>query len=112
MRLENVQRVIWIDAISINQANIAECNREVPLMTEVYRKSLCNLVHVADDAPLAQRAQNCIQSMVGIARQEISDRPDKLDARTQLVTKPLPKAIVEAMDLVALQDLWSQRVFT
>ncbi|KAF2830812.1 HET-domain-containing protein [Ophiobolus disseminans] len=63
-------RILWADAICINQRNEKEKSRQVALMHDVYRKSACTLIW------LGHEEDAIIQSALsGICRWLISDRP-------------------------------------
>ena len=73
-------------------------------MTEIYGGSSGNLVHLPDNAPLASRAVECVQSVARVALQDINSYKD-FDF---LTSRPIPEACLrtlENMDSTALQAL-------
>lgn len=48
---------IWIDQISINQQDIQERNRQVPLMGRIYRQTTCCVVWLGNDERYLQAAR-------------------------------------------------------
>ncbi|KAF2821670.1 hypothetical protein CC86DRAFT_239357, partial [Ophiobolus disseminans] len=49
MRLMDRPRVLWIDAICIDQSSLEERSEQVTLMPIIYRSGKRNLVHLGDD---------------------------------------------------------------
>jgi hypothetical protein len=56
LRLPDAVRVLWIDALCVNQNDVEEQNVQVALMCDVYRNGVGNLVYLGevDDGPDAQ----------------------------------------------------------
>lgn len=50
IRDENKIRVLWIDAICINQEHIAEKNRQIQKMRKIYESATCVLMWLGEDA--------------------------------------------------------------
>jgi hypothetical protein len=48
LRLENQPRILWIDAICINQDDLEERNEQVPLMRYIYPKATCVIVWLGE----------------------------------------------------------------
>lgn len=110
VRLFDSDRVLWIDGVCIDQYNRRECSRQVPVMTEIYEGSCGNLVHLADDAPLASRAVNAVESVANVAWQDINS----CDNSFPLMGTPmsdLSRTTLETMDSAALQELYGQPLF-
>ena len=78
-------------------------------MTEIYGRSCGNLVHLADDAPLASRAMESLQSIVDIARREMIDFHSGGSLLRSASAELL--AAVEALDSTALVELYGQPLF-
>lgn len=49
LRLPDQPRVLWADAVCINQADIAEKNKQVAMMGEIYRKPAGILIWLGED---------------------------------------------------------------
>jgi len=49
-------RIIWIDAICINQANEEEKEKQIPLMAEIYAKARCVIVWLGEAEDDGDRA--------------------------------------------------------
>lgn len=66
MRYSDKSRVLWIDAICINQESTTERNQQVALMSQVYSLGERNLVYLGEDTDgLAERAFECINHCRG-----------------------------------------------
>ncbi|KAG4429939.1 hypothetical protein IFR05_014579 [Cadophora sp. M221] len=62
LRSEN-DRVLWVDALSINQGNIAERNHQVMQMSRIYRNSWRVLVWLGVENDKSDEALKCIASV-------------------------------------------------
>lgn len=49
VRLQNGPRVVWIDAVCVNQIDLDERSTQVSLMTQVYSKAQGNLIYLGED---------------------------------------------------------------
>ncbi|KAK4891757.1 hypothetical protein LTR27_009609 [Elasticomyces elasticus] len=56
VRLPDCSRVVWIDAVCINQANDDERGQQVAIMSEIYRSSNGNLIYLGDEDGLVESA--------------------------------------------------------
>jgi hypothetical protein len=63
-RHESTIRVVWIDAICINQANIAERNQQVALMADIYSSCDRALVWLGEDDGFAALASTAIDAIL------------------------------------------------
>jgi hypothetical protein len=52
IRLSDAERIIWVDAICINQANKKERKEQVTLMGRIYRNASCDLLWLGEDTGL------------------------------------------------------------
>jgi hypothetical protein len=74
MRLIDQSRVLWIDAICINQSSLSERNEQVALMSDVYSIATQNLVYLGkDDAGIAEQALESVQLIVSEMRAATND---------------------------------------
>jgi hypothetical protein len=67
LRLERTSRVLWVDAICINQQDVAEKGREVRNMGDIYRLAKCVLVWLGPasaDSSLAVKTLSYLGSQV------------------------------------------------
>ncbi|MCJ1232775.1 hypothetical protein MMC14_000729 [Varicellaria rhodocarpa] len=60
LRLSDVTRTLWIDAICINQDNIQERNEQVQLMRSIYRGAYRVLVYLGEESTDSVNAMNFI----------------------------------------------------
>lgn len=67
-------RVVWIDAICINQDDLDERNDQVSMMSSIYRCSQCNLIYLGDDGDKATQAFTSIEALASEAEAEMSGR--------------------------------------
>lgn len=56
LRFNNANRVVWIDAVCINQANIDEKNHQIPMMKDIYGRAHRTLIWVGN---LTMTEENC-----------------------------------------------------
>src|SRR6266536_764396 len=49
LRLKDIARTMWVDAICIDQSNIDERGHQVALMTKIYSLAKCDLLWIGDD---------------------------------------------------------------
>jgi hypothetical protein len=64
-------RILWIDALCIDQANDTEKEKQLPRMADIYRHSRCVVVWLgpeADDSNLGMGELGFLASQVGLAR--------------------------------------------
>ena len=74
MRLPDAARVLWIDALCINQDDPEERGHQVTLMSKVYSNGQQNLVYLGEcDGPTATKAFNIIEQILDNARQETNE---------------------------------------
>jgi hypothetical protein len=48
-RWKTSERMVWIDAVCINQADLIERSQQVAIMADIYRGGLRNLVYLGDE---------------------------------------------------------------
>jgi hypothetical protein len=75
-RLPDKDRVLWIDAVCINQQDIAERGRQVALMAQIYSKPTRGLVWLGEDAGFAAGAKAAVEAVLRDAKQETNDLAD------------------------------------
>ena len=81
MRLPDQERVLWIDAVCINQLDIQERNRQVTLTELVYSMASANLIYFGEDE--GEAAKRAVDTLHKTA-QWLRDSVDKLsDARAR-----------------------------
>jgi hypothetical protein len=73
MRLSDQPRVLWIDAICINQSSTAERSAQVAIMSTIYRIARHNLIYLGEDDGLADRGVKAIQYLVNDMRAATGD---------------------------------------
>ena len=72
MRLSDKPRMLWIDAISINQDDIHERCQQVALMGRIYSSSAANLIHLCDDDNIGAQ----VLRIIGRVDQEAKEATD------------------------------------
>ncbi|KAI1371190.1 ankyrin repeat-containing domain protein [Hypoxylon crocopeplum] len=60
IRHETDRRSLWIDAVCINQEDKQECNQQVAMMTEIYRKARSVLMWIGEEDNTTEAAFNRI----------------------------------------------------
>lgn len=64
LRLTDTFRILWIDAISINQSDSSEKSRQVPMMSEIYGKAQRVCVWLGDEDDSSVKAINFMKEDV------------------------------------------------
>lgn len=72
VRLENGVRVIWIDAVCIDQTNVEERNCQVALMRKIYSQASGNIVYLGE-SDTARAALTAVQAIDQEIRAEAHD---------------------------------------
>lgn len=57
------KRILWIDEICINQADLDERSQQVILMGEIYRNGIRNLIYLGEDDGTVESAKNSIKML-------------------------------------------------
>ncbi|KAI4918631.1 hypothetical protein J4E90_003018 [Alternaria incomplexa] len=74
MRLSDRPRVLWIDAICIDQSSMTERSAQVALMATVYSTAKHNLVYLGeDDDDMAERAMKALGDVMDDMRPTTAD---------------------------------------
>ncbi|KAK4888832.1 hypothetical protein LTR27_012293 [Elasticomyces elasticus] len=75
VRLVGRSRMVWIDAVCINQDDKLERSQQVAIMGSIYASSIGNLTHLGDleDADMAARIQSTIDNLLIQAKHETND---------------------------------------
>ncbi|KAH7276213.1 hypothetical protein MRS44_005617 [Fusarium solani] len=58
LRLASASRLLWIDALCINQANVAERNAQVAKMATIYQRASAVLIFLGDEESNKKRSEN------------------------------------------------------
>lgn len=69
LRLTGQPRVLWVDTICINQANISERNIQVPLMREIYQNATCT---VCFPGPTLKRTRTLYAMLEELAEEKLA----------------------------------------
>lgn len=75
VRLEKEIRVIWIDAVCIDQTNVEERNWQVALMSTIYRGAFGNIIYLGE-SDTAEAAVMAVTVIYEDVREETSDFAD------------------------------------
>ena len=59
LRLPNLDRLVWIDAICINQANVDEKNNQISLMRQIYTAAFRTIIWIGDLEPETPTCPRC-----------------------------------------------------
>jgi len=74
MRYTDRERILWIDAICINQTDFDERNRQVAMMAGIYGMTSTNLIWLGEDDNIStEKANASISSVLNDMRNETSD---------------------------------------
>jgi hypothetical protein len=116
MRFSDKPRVLWIDAICIDQSSQFEKSEQVAFMSTIYSMGKQNLIYLGeDDSGFAERASNAVQSLISEMLAETYDFatfvPTVYDDATQVIT--IANAGFETdVDCPALERLFDLAWFT
>ncbi len=64
LRYKGKPRVLWIDAICVNQTNLEERSRQVTRMVNIYSKAARVIVWLGFESENTSAAMNCFQEIV------------------------------------------------
>ncbi|KAK3642780.1 Folylpolyglutamate synthetase [Elasticomyces elasticus] len=103
VRLLERPRIVWIDAVCINQDNNVERSQQVAIMGMIYSSSLGNLVYLGEleDADMAVRVQRTIDNLLTHARSQTND----LRKFYSIVVNPVQQPQMERQGLPFEVDL-------
>jgi hypothetical protein len=116
LRFSDKPRVLWIDAICINQSSQSEKSEQVAFMSTIYSLGKQNLVYLGeDDTRFAERASSAVQSLIYEMRTENND----VDSLAQAVHNDTTGLILFSdddfkadVDFPALERLFNLAWFT
>ncbi|KAI7284925.1 hypothetical protein KC345_g2036 [Hortaea werneckii] len=107
MRLRDQSRVLWIDAICINQDDINEKNHQVEIMAEIYSNTSQGLIWLGEADETTEKA---LQSINAAYAEAYAQTNEFRDLRTKLKdTFRLLKPLGFAPDFAALARLLGVR---
>lgn len=86
-----VERILWVDAVCINQTCLEEKGQQVPLMALIYSKAYCVIVWLGETTEDVEGALECIQCAAN------EERADSISNETAVLN--------------LLQRQWFQRVW-
>ena len=116
LRLPDKPRILWIDAICINQADLIELGEQVTIMGDIYRRGIRNIVYLGeDDVGAALEAAKSLQMVY-----DKEMREDTNDFKTIKATLNDPqgrfiwsgKPLRTNVDIQALRDFFSRSWFS
>jgi hypothetical protein len=110
LRSDSVERILWVDAICINQADILEKNKQILLMRRIYSQAQSVIVWLGDATNSTADAWNLLSSLVTLSAAE-----DSLEA-----AKPVTAQLLASLNLPepaspkwrALDELYWRSWFT
>ncbi|RMY76950.1 hypothetical protein D0863_01640 [Hortaea werneckii] len=91
MRLRDQKRVLWIDAICVNQADTSERNHQVGLMTEIYSNTTQGLIWLGEADDSTEKALKSINAACAELDAKIQDSHDlyaEVIGRTSRLLEP------------------------
>lgn len=119
VRLQHSSRIVWIDAVCINQEDFFECSSQVLLMRDVFSKGIRGLVYLGeDDVVDAFRAVRMISEDPGTV--EVFSKLADISSSDEFKTSPLwrtgrqaftgdysDNVVKELLKLYSLDWFWS-----
>ncbi|KAF9889455.1 hypothetical protein FE257_007357 [Aspergillus nanangensis] len=129
LRLPNAERVLWADAVCINQADVGEKNQQVPLMKDIYSRASAVLVWLGSGSREVERALDALEQLHLYFSRHLKHYDDETKHRVRLLltadgTVDIPIARIShsqseeirQLDWRAITDLlssaWFGRVWT
>ena len=115
VRLPDRLRVVWIDAICIDQASSEEKNQQVAMMGEIYRKGTGNLVYLGEETPNSNNIVAAVDYTYAEMMRTTNNFADPTyDFMSLFVTTPDsgPMAFPLGVHLQPLQDLYARDWFS
>ncbi|KAE8322629.1 heterokaryon incompatibility protein-domain-containing protein [Aspergillus sergii] len=105
LRLRNhqLERILWIDAICINQTDNDEKNKQIPLMRTIYAQASCVIVWLGE---ARDNSDNAFESIRRLAGDSINDR----NSSKKFVTDE-PAHDDDDACLMLLQRNWFRRIW-
>jgi Heterokaryon incompatibility protein (HET) len=113
-RLPWKSRLLWIDALCINQDDISERSQQVKLMGEVYRKAKRVLVWIGEAPPLARKAFYLIPRLAKIIEclnLDAYDYPQPLEGTLEIRRDFTLEQLLDEAVWPALQDILGSRTY-
>ncbi|KAI0191331.1 heterokaryon incompatibility protein-domain-containing protein [Astrocystis sublimbata] len=115
LRYEDDARVLWIDAVCIDQSNVTEKGHQVALMGEVYKHAKQVIVWLGPPADHSGRALEVLREIgsqvtVDWTKTAMSPTPDASDKTLGLREKGFPSYFT-ADDASAVEALWARAWF-
>jgi hypothetical protein len=101
LRLEAHDRLVWIDAVCINQADIREKNHQIPLMRRIYESAQRTLIWIGNIG-MGINLENCTRTVW-------AEQDDKLDKPTLCLSGSTSKDLPHGVDDIrrALKDFYN-----
>lgn len=116
MRHRDRERVLWIDAICIDQSSLSERSQQVAMMSDIYKFSVGNLVYLGeDDEGLATRAAESVHSLsfeMRIKTNELAECASLMYDNSNGLYVRSNEGFESPLDIDALQALFSRPWFT
>jgi len=110
LRLPDAPRIIWVDAMCINQEDIDERASQVAIMREIYRNASQTVIWFGDSTKETKTAFAYMQRLFDEA-QDWEKYPDKrLPPRTGPTFKEISPST--ALEAVFAQNIWWNRIWT
>jgi hypothetical protein len=104
LRLPDKSRVLWVDALCINQLDALEKNVQVPLMKDIYEKARLTIVFLGEEADDSRLAMEYAEHLCRKARLELVSAKDLATAIIQehhAAPEPRPnKELTQALCLL------------
>jgi hypothetical protein len=73
LRYEKNARLLWVDALCIDQNDAEECSKQVPLMRKIYSKAQTVLVWLGTESSMSGKALEIINSLALLYIQRMGD---------------------------------------
>lgn len=87
LRYPDSPRVIWADALCINQADVSERNSQVQIMADIYSRASRTLIWLSDATPELEGAISSLQSMHSHSSKESYGSGTRTSGRSEKVSE-------------------------
>jgi len=117
-RFKHRDRILWIDAVCINQSDVRERSQQIAMMDDIYSGSAHNLIWLGEDDGMMARALVALDAVVEDARRETQGfihlrkmlRGDHADIRYAQVPLAVGNDVIDDV-LLVYDTAWFQRLW-
>lgn len=98
LRSATADRLLWVDALAINQTDLQERSNQVRLMRDIYTKAASTLIWLGEEKDNSQLAMSFLKELEGS------------DSRVEIILKALQQGLDDPL-FTAIEHLYTQREY-